>query len=104
MDVRIIFRDQTEITAEQNGDCFIVSSAPEFPDDLSSVEIVSGEDRRVLLQARVIPCDSVDGRFWFAFAEESAEEKALRELREQNEMLTECLLEISEIVYGGGDE
>ena len=104
MDVRIIFRDQTEITAERNGDCFIVSSEPAFPADLSSVAVVSDEGRWMLSHARVIPCASVDGRFWFAFAEESAEEKALRELREQNEMLTECLLEISEIVYGGGDE
>ena len=55
-----------EITAEQNGDCYILNSKPVFPSDLSVVTI-SGETEETLHNVQVIDCASVDGRYWFTF-------------------------------------
>ena len=37
----------------------------------------------------------------FNLRELSGQEKKIHDLQEQNQMLTECLLEMSEIIYGG---
>ena len=42
---------------------------------------------------------SVDGRYWFVMVEESAEDRAIRELEAKNRFLEDCLMEMSEIVY-----
>ena len=100
MEATIIFKDGTEMAAEKNGTCFILPQKPAFPDDLSEVTVESGEDTRVYRNAVLTECASVDGRCWFTFTEESALEKTIRELREANDMLTECILEMSEMIYG----
>lgn len=100
MDARIVFNDKTEMTVEQNGSCFVLDEKPAFPDDLSAITIVSNEETIFLNNCKVQECASTDGRYWFTLIPETKEEKNIRELKEQNEMLTECLLEISEIIYG----
>jgi len=70
MEAKITFKNGTEITAEQNGSCFIVDEKPEFPTDLSIVE--AGE--MVFKNAQLIECASVDGRYWFTFRELTPEE------------------------------
>ena len=100
MEARIIFKDGTEITAEMNGNCFITQSKPVFPADLSTVTVESEDGEKVFSNAQLIECASVDGRYWFAFNEESPMEATIRELQENNDMLTECILEMSEIIYG----
>ena len=100
MEARIIFKDGTEITAEMNGNCFITQSKPAFPADLSTVTVESEDGEKVFSNAQLIECASVDGRYWFAFSEESQMDATIRELRETNDMLTECILEMSEIIYG----
>ena len=100
MEARIIFKNGTEITAEMNGNCFITQSKPAFPSDLSTVTVESEDGGRVYTNAQLVECASVDGRYWFAFTEESPMEATIRELQENNDMLTECILEMSEIIYG----
>ena len=100
MEAKIIYKDGTEMIVEKNGDCYILPSKPEFPDDLSIVTVESEEGNKTFTDAFLIECASIDGRFWFAFGEESPMDKTFRELRESNDMLTECILEMSEIIYG----
>ena len=78
----ITFRDGTQLTAEQNGTCFILDGKPDFPEDLSVVRI-EGEYTSVLHNAVLIECASIDGRYWFVLAEKSKSE-LLRELIFEN--------------------
>lgn len=68
--VTIIFADGTQLTAQQNGDCFITAQKPSFPADLSVVTI--GE--QVLEDVALVECASIDRRYWFAFRPLSPEE------------------------------
>lgn len=100
MEAKIIFKDGTELTAEKNGDCLILTQKPSFPDDLSTVTVQAEDGVREYHNALLIECESIDNRYWFAFNEESEADRTIRELKEQNDMLTECILEMSEIIYG----
>ena len=97
--VTIVFGDGTAIEAERNGDCFITNEKPGFPDDLSTVTVTDAQTVYELRDAELIECASVDGRYWFTFRELSPMELRLRELEETNQMLTGCLLEMSELIY-----
>ena len=99
MEAKIIFKNGTELTAEVNGNSYILMDEPEFPEDLSVVTVQENGSNTVFNNVKVQPCASVDGRYWFTFVEEGELERALRELHEENEILTECILEMSEIIY-----
>ena len=99
MEAKIIFKDGSELNAELNGSSLIVGNAPAFPEDLSVVTVQSEEGNTVYQNAFVQTCASIDGRYWFSFVEENELDRTLRELREENEILTECILEMSEILY-----
>lgn len=100
MEATIKFVNGEQIVADQNGTCYIVDVKPEIPDDLSVVEVENEDGTIYFNDAFVIECASVDGRYWFAFGEESPLDKQLRVLHEENDLLTECILEMSEIIYG----
>ena len=90
--------------AEQNGDCYIVDRKAEILvslDGVYDVTITADEpyNNRIYHNAELIECASVDGRYWFSFRELSPMELRLRELEETNQMLTDCMLEISEQIY-----
>ena len=70
MEARITFKNGETLTVEKNGDSYIMQNKPVFPADLSLVTV------------------------------ESEADKTIRELQESNDMLTECILEMSEIIYG----
>lgn len=72
--VTIKFADGTELSAEQNGSCYIVNEKPDFPTDLSEVTVEGGENAS-FVNAQVIECASVDGRYWFSFREVTADEQ-----------------------------
>lgn len=91
-EVTIIFADGSELTAEQNGECFICPLKPSFPEDLSTVRI-EGETTREIDNAVLIECASVDGRYWFTFVEESPDEIEKRQLRETIAALEDALCE-----------
>jgi hypothetical protein len=100
MEVRIVFKNGTELQASMSGNSLIVAEQPQFPKDLSTV-IVRGENyEAVYHSARVQECASVDGRYWFTFLEESESERIIRELREENEMLEGAIMELAEIIGG----
>ena len=45
------------------------------------------------------PDETPDGRWWFILREIPEEERYRKEMEQKNEMLTQCLMEMSEIVY-----
>lgn len=100
MEALITFADGTTLTVEKNGDCYILPQKQPITGDLSHVTVESEDGSREYRDAILIECASVDGRYWFAFNEESLMDKTIRGLREANDMLTECILEMSEIIYG----
>ncbi|MCR5777251.1 MAG: hypothetical protein K6G84_07550 [Lachnospiraceae bacterium] len=61
---KITFKDGSVITAEKNGSCYIVDSAPEFPEDLNNITI-EGEVNTTIAHGQLQECASVDGRYWF---------------------------------------
>ena len=71
MEARIRFKDGTEIIAIQNGNCFIVSNKPVFPDDLSLVTVRNIDGEVTYKNATVQECASVDEMYWFTFVEMS---------------------------------
>lgn len=66
--VIIRFKDGTEIEADVNGNNFITNTEPDFPDDLSEVTIVRGEEEEVLRNTFVQQSAGLDDRYWFIFA------------------------------------
>lgn len=93
MQATIIFKDGDVMSVEMNGDCYITQTKPEFPEDLSTVTVQSEDGERVYHDAVLVECASIDGRYWFTFNELSPLEKTIA-------MLTDCILEMSEIIYG----
>ena len=99
MEAKIIFANGAEMTVEKNGDCYILPVREDIPDDLSIVTVEDNYGGKVYHDATLIECASIDGRYRFTFNEESQMDKTIRELREANAMLTECVLEMSQIIY-----
>ena len=64
---KITFKNGYEIDAEQNGNCYITVTKPDFPDDLSRVIIKSYGEVTKLKNAQLVECASVDSRYWFTF-------------------------------------
>lgn len=89
--------------AENNGDCYIVDrkSDVRIPDGVFDVHITADNpaNNREYHNAELIEPYSIDGRYWFAFRELSPMELRMRDLENVNQMLTDCLLEMSETVY-----
>ena len=79
--VKITFNDGTKITAEVNGNSYIVDEKPEFPEDLTDVVIEKNEEEKTIKDARIIECASIDGRYWFAIIEIPEQERILTHLQ-----------------------
>lgn len=79
--VTITFADGTSLTAELNGNTYIVDEKPEFPKDLSVVKVNNGETVQELHYAEVIECASVDDRYWFGFVEVPESVRTERQVR-----------------------
>ena len=84
-EVKIIFKDGTELTVERNGSSFITDEKPTFPEDLKNITI----EGQTISNGRIIECASVDGRYWFTITEipqdeldKAAYDDALAELTE----------------------
>ena len=102
MKATIQFVNRSEIVVDKSSDCYITDEKPAFPDPLGEVVVVSEEGERHIMDATLIECASVDGRYWFALMETPEDVKLRRrivELEKTNGMLQDCLLEMSEIVY-----
>ena len=101
MPVKLSFTNGLMISAELNGNCFITDARPDFPDDLSSVTVESDEEfyKREYHNVELIECTCLDSRYWFALRERSPEEMRQKELDDTIQMLTDCLLEMSELIY-----
>lgn len=100
METKIKFKDGTEIEVMSNGNCFIVEEEPEFPEDLSEVIVDEDGDEKTLVNVTVQECAHIDDNYWFILIEETAQERIIRELREENAMLEDAILELAEIIGG----
>lgn len=103
MEVKIIFNDGTLMTAEQNGNCFIVAAQPTFPDDLSVVIVESEDQRQELNNANIQECASIDGRFWFTFIEKGENDILREQITALNADLTNtqmALCDVYEMIGG----
>lgn len=87
--VTIVFLDGTTLSAYQNGNSFIVNSKPTFPDDLSVVEVIADDVHYVYINAYIVECASVDGKYWFGICEESKEEIALKTMHKNIQTIAE---------------
>lgn len=66
------------------------------------VTVIDETGTRVLHNVNVTECASADGKYWFALVEESEQERVIRELREENELMAGAIEELAAII--GGDE
>ena len=78
---KITFSNGEEIIAEVNGDSFIIDEEPTFPDNLENITIEKDGQTSEIEHGRIIECASVDGRYWFAIGQISAEEMAAIKIR-----------------------
>jgi len=100
MEATIKFKDQTEMTVEKNGDCYILPSKPLFPADFSVVTIESDDGEKVYTNAYLIECASIDGRFWFAFGEESQDVIERKALEARLDEAEAALIELAGMIGG----
>ena len=72
---------------------------PGFPAVLGVVTVESTEGGvRIYNDPQIVECASIDGRYWFCFAEESPQEKRMRQLVEENEILAGAVEELAAII------
>ena len=90
----ILFKNDTTLTTEQNGDCFILSQKPTFPDDLSVVTVTGVEGTTVFRNAKIVECYSIDGRYWFAFVEKTENELFKEFMQESIAAIEDALCEL----------
>ena len=53
---------------------------------------------RIYNDPQIVECASIDGRYWFCFVEESPQEKRIRQLAEENEILAGAVEELAAII------
>ena len=97
MEVKIIFNDGTHMSAEQNGNCFIVAAQPVFPDDLSVVTVESEDQRQDFNNVTIQECASIDGRFWFTFIEKGENDILREQIAALNADLTNTQLALCDV-------
>ena len=94
--VTIRFTNGETIEAEVNGNNFITDTEPEFPDDLTKVEIESKEGTTVFNNVIMQEGAPLDGRHWFILMETPKEEIKTNELEAQvfyTAVMTDTLME-----------
>ena len=101
MEAKVIFKNGQEINAELNGSSLIVNEKPEFPEDMSGVIVRANGSDTVYNYPILVECASIDQRYWFTFIEEAETDRTIRELREENQMLEDAIIELAEIIGGG---
>lgn len=105
MNCKLIFADGTELNnLTMNGNVYAskveVTADTLNEDALVSVRVVPTEGEEFTL--RYVKYDTIYrvGDEWhFALVGANEDEIKLREMQETNDMLTECILEMSEIIY-----
>lgn len=100
MEALITFADGATLTVEKNGDCYILPQKQPITGNLSHVTVESGEGSREYHDAILIECASVDGRYWFAFNEESQEEKERKMLQTRLDEAEAALIELAGLIGG----
>lgn len=96
---KIIFKNGVTITVEQNGNCFITTDVPEFPEDMSEVTVERAGNTNIFHNAEVMECASIDGRYWFTFIETPRAELALKKMQQNIHVIADITgvdLDVSE--------
>ena len=100
MEATIKFKGGEVIVAEENGGSYITDVKPEFPEDLDDLQIETEQGVKTFAHAQLVECAHTDRAYWFSFIEADPRDIQIAELKAENDMLTECILEMSEVVYG----
>ena len=99
MEVKITFGSGETIAAEKNGESLITQQKLGFPAVLGVVTVESADGGvRIYNDPQIVECASIDGRYWFCFVEESPQEKRMRQLVEENEILAGAVEELAAII------
>ena len=99
MEVKITFGNGEVIAAEKNGESLITQQKPGFPAVLGVVTVESADwGVRIYNDPQLVDCASIDGRYWFCFVEDSPQEKRMRQLVEENEILAGAVEELAAII------
>ena len=99
MEVKITFGNGEVIAAGKNGESLITQQKPGFPAVLGVVTVESADGGvRIYNDPQIVECASIDGRHWFCFVEESPQEKRIRQLAEENEILAGAVEELAAII------
>ena len=93
MEAKITFKDGTIINAEMNGNCFIKSAKPTFPEDLSVVTVETADQTYQYQNAIVQECAPLDSNYWWCFVEKDPRDVEIQ-------MLEDAILELAEIIGG----
>ena len=100
MTATITFADGTSLTAEALNGYFMMNEEPVFPENRSWVTVTVGGVTTRYVHFTVTEYQGGDGEYLFSFDEPSKEATEVLVLQAQNDMLIECILEMSEIIYG----
>ena len=99
MEAKITFGNGEIIAAEKNGESLITQQKPGFPAVLGVVTVESADGGvRIYNDPQIVECASIDRRYWFCFVEESPQEKRMRQLVEENEILAGAVEELAAII------
>lgn len=99
MEAKITFGNGEVIAAEKNGESLITQQKLGFPAVLGVVTVESADGGvRIYNDPQIVECASIDGRYWFCFVEESPQEKRMRQLVEENEILAGAVEELAAII------
>ena len=72
----IRFNDGTELEVEVNGTCFITEEEPDFPDDLTDIEVVTDEGTQTFVNPKIIECaPGFEEGYWFTLVEKGDTEQ-----------------------------
>ena len=99
MMVTITYDDGISFEAELNGTTYITDSNPYFPEGRFNARITGERYAAAVYNVEPVELPSPDGRYWFFFLPYSQEAARQKEMEDTIQMLTDCLLEMSERLY-----
>ena len=98
MEAKFIFKDGTEIVAEDRSGSYAIAEKPVFPEDLTGMKIIDQFGERTLEYPIFVECAPIEGKYWFNFIEESIQDRTFRELKEENSMLEDAIIELAGLI------
>ena len=72
----IRWNDGTELETRVNGTCYITDEKPDFPDDLTDVEVITEDGQAHFANPKIIECAAgFEPGYWFTLVEKGETEQ-----------------------------